>query len=206
MNSRTLFLSLLFFVHGLNAQHAVPVGSTGNTIALTITNSSYLPLPEITVRVLRHPSWISVTSGSVHIPMLVSNSQEEVHFSFNVDPATPAGKEGTITFDIESAWGARWAKEVDLITALPASVRLHQNYPNPFNPITVIPFTLPQAGFVSLKVFDILGRELSTLVNEQRPAGSHHALFDASTLPSGVYFYKLHATGTVAIQKMILAR
>ncbi len=98
----------------------------------------------------------------------------------------------------------------------PASVRLHQNYPNPFsagggsafggNPITVIPFTLPQAGFVSLKVFDILGRELSTLVNEHRPAGSHHAFFDASTLPSGVYFYKLHATGTVAIQKMILAR
>jgi hypothetical protein len=182
------------------------VGSTGNTIALTITNSSYLPLPEITVRVLRHPSWMTVASNSVHLPMLMGNSQEEVHFSFNVDPATPAGEEGAITFDIKSAWGVRWTKEIDLITALPASVRLHQNYPNPFNPITVIRFTLPQAGFVSLKVFDILGREVSSLLSEHLPAGSHRAFFDASTLPSGVYFYKLHAEGTVAIQKMILAR
>lgn len=80
------------------------------------------------------------------------------------------------------------------------------NYPNPFNPSTLIRFTLPEAGFVSLKVFDLLGREIAMLVNEHRTAGAHQVLFDASTLPSGMYFYKLEAAGVSAIQRMVLAR
>ncbi|HXG37817.1 MAG TPA: right-handed parallel beta-helix repeat-containing protein [Bacteroidota bacterium] len=80
------------------------------------------------------------------------------------------------------------------------------NYPNPFNPSTVIRFTLPEAGMASLKVIDLLGREVATLLNEERPAGTHQVQFDARTLPSGVYFYRLESAGKAAIQKMVLAR
>lgn len=80
------------------------------------------------------------------------------------------------------------------------------NYPNPFNPSTVIRFTLPQDGFVTLRVFDLLSREVATLVNEHRTAGTHQVLFDASVLPSGMYFYRLEAAGVSAVQKMVLAR
>jgi parallel beta-helix repeat protein len=87
----------------------------------------------------------------------------------------------------------------------PASLAV-VNYPNPFNPSTVIQFTLPDAGHVSLKVFDLLGREVATLLDEHRTAGTHQVHFDARALPSGLYFYRLDAAGTLAIQKMLLAR
>ena len=83
---------------------------------------------------------------------------------------------------------------------------LLQNYPNPFNPTTVIKFQIPTASKVSLKVFDILGNDVSDLVNEQREAGSYEVEFDASNLPSGVYFYKMQAGKFVAVNKMILLR
>ena len=89
---------------------------------------------------------------------------------------------------------------------IPIGFSLFQNYPNPFNSNTVIYFTLPEAGMISLSVFDPLGREVATLLNEQRPAGIHKVYFDAGTLPSGVYFYRLKSSGKMAIRKMLLVR
>jgi hypothetical protein len=76
---------------------------------------------------------------------------------------------------------------------IPNQFELRQNYPNPFNPATTIRYTLPKTQFVTLKVYDILGREVTTLVNERQPAGSYSILFDASQIPSGLYFYKITA-------------
>ena len=91
---------------------------------------------------------------------------------------------------------------------------LHQNYPNPFNPSTKIKFTIPsviasgtkQSQFVSLKVYDVLGNEVSTLVNEEKSAGTYEATFDASGLTSGIYFYKLQAGNFTESKKMILLK
>ena len=83
---------------------------------------------------------------------------------------------------------------------------LEQNYPNPFNPTTVISYQLPVSGNVTLKVYDLLGREVATLVNEYNPAGSHEVKFDGSVLPSGIYFYRLTAGNYTAVKKLMLLK
>jgi hypothetical protein len=86
------------------------------------------------------------------------------------------------------------------------SYSLEQNYPNPFNPSTVISYQLPVSSDVTLKVYDILGNEITTLVDEYRPAGRYEIEFNASSLPSGVYFYQLKAREFISTKKMILIR
>jgi len=83
---------------------------------------------------------------------------------------------------------------------------LHGNYPNPFNPVTEIAFDLPEAGAVSLKVFDLMGREVAVLVNGEKPAGQHTISFDARDLPSGVYICRMTANEFTASRKMMLIR
>jgi hypothetical protein len=83
---------------------------------------------------------------------------------------------------------------------------LDQNFPNPFNPTTNVEFRIANSELVTLKVLDVLGREISTLANEVRPAGVYTIRWDASSLPSGVYFYQLRAVGFVATKKMVLAK
>ena len=90
--------------------------------------------------------------------------------------------------------------------ASPSVISLSQNYPNPFNPSTTITYKLPQSSVVRLSVFDMLGREVSTLVDERREAGVHEVRFDASGLSSGVYFYRLKAASYVETKTLLLVR
>jgi hypothetical protein len=83
---------------------------------------------------------------------------------------------------------------------------LEQNYPNPFNPSTKIKFQLPKDGFVTLKVYDILGKEITTLINEEKSQGKYEVNFNASSLSSGVYIYKIQAGDFVSSRKMILLK
>ena len=90
---------------------------------------------------------------------------------------------------------------------IPNSYLLSQNYPNPFNPTTTINFSIPTDNFVTLKVFDVMGREVSTLINGHKNAGSYSIPFDATNLASGVYYYKLIAGSSFSqTKKMILLR
>ncbi len=89
---------------------------------------------------------------------------------------------------------------------LPTEYALLQNYPNPFNPSTVISYQLPVSSDIVLKVFDVLGNEITTLVDEFKIAGRYEVEYDASTLPSGVYFYQLRAGEYTAVKKMILLK
>ena len=90
---------------------------------------------------------------------------------------------------------------------LPSSHALAQNYPNPFNPSTTISFDLPADGRVRLEVYNVIGELVSTLIaDEAREAGTHATVFDATGLPSGVYFYRIQAGGFSAMRKMVLLR
>jgi photosystem II stability/assembly factor-like uncharacterized protein len=89
---------------------------------------------------------------------------------------------------------------------VPERLSLSQNYPNPFNPSTVIAYQLPTNNFVTLKIFDVLGREIASLVNERQTAGSHSVTFSANGLPSGVYFYRLQAGNYTETRKLVLLK
>jgi Secretion system C-terminal sorting domain len=86
------------------------------------------------------------------------------------------------------------------------SYSLVQNYPNPFNPTTTISYSLKKAGLITLKVYDILGKEVVTLVNENQEAGNYSVKFNASHLPSGIYFYKISSGIYTATKKLILLK
>jgi hypothetical protein len=89
---------------------------------------------------------------------------------------------------------------------IPASFMLTQNYPNPFNPSTAIQFALPKRGHVELKVYNTLGQEVAALVNEEKAAGTYSVQWNAGTVASGVYFYRLISGEHTSMQKMILAK
>ena len=108
-----------------------------------------------------------------------------------------------------------YSNEVEVDLSLPHIFSLAQNYPNPFNPITTIKYTIPnvtlsgnaiEGSRVILIIYDLLGNEITTLVNENKPAGNHEVSFDAKNLSSGTYFYKLQAGSFVETKKMILIR
>ncbi|HEX2868560.1 MAG TPA: T9SS type A sorting domain-containing protein [Ignavibacteriales bacterium] len=88
----------------------------------------------------------------------------------------------------------------------PQSYQLSQNYPNPFNPSTVIKYSIPENSFVSIKVYDILGKEVATLVNEEKSQGSYEVQFDAGKLTSGMYIYQIKANNFVEVKKMIVEK
>lgn len=89
---------------------------------------------------------------------------------------------------------------------IPKEYSLHQNYPNPFNPITTIGFNLQEDGIVKLTLYNILGQELRTLVNEYKESGVHTINFDASDLKSGMYLYKLETGSFTQTRKMTLIK
>lgn len=136
------------------------------------------------------------------------------HYAF-LDATVEGGK--TYTYKLHSRdfngamhdYAPRVTVEVrNVLPALPTEYRLEQNYPNPFNPSTIIVYDLPKASQVSLKVYDMLGREVATLVNANQAAGRYRVVFsaDASSLSAGVYFYVLSASGFQKMRKMLLVK
>jgi hypothetical protein len=108
-----------------------------------------------------------------------------------------------------------WYFSIDLITSvepaqtldnLPTAFRLEQNYPNPFNPSTTIRFAIPQRSHVTLKLYDILGRKVATLVDERLQPGEYKVVFDAGALASGVYVYRIQAGEFVRSMKLMLLK
>jgi len=94
----------------------------------------------------------------------------------------------------------------DISLRIPADFSLMQNYPNPFNPSTTIKYSVPKTSNVSIKIFDVLGNEIETLLSEEKPAGTYELTWNAANQPSGVYFYRLQAGSFVETKKMILLR
>jgi len=108
--------------------------------------------------------------------------------------------------------GYTWIGDTDVVATdvekeeVPVTYSLDQNYPNPFNPTTQIKYSILNAGNVSLKVFDVLGREVADLVNQQQDAGHYTVNFNASSLSSGIYFYRIESGSFISVKKMMLVK
>ncbi len=148
------------------------------------------------------------TAGGVFVSTDAGNSWEELNSGLtNLDiyalAITPNG------YVFAGSWGDGVFRSINSTTSVrdqdqaPSSFSLSQNYPNPFNPITKIQFTISDFGYTTFKVFDVLGREVATLVNEEKQPGVYETEFDGSQLSSGIYFYKLQTENYSSIKKMI---
>ncbi len=133
------------------------------------------------------------------------NSTEILKYTFN-DKNTNPGKFCYRLKQIDFDGTFSYSKVAEISVKSPDKFGLYQNYPNPFNPSTTINYSIPAAGNVELKIYDILGNEVANLVNETEESGNHSVLFDASKLASGVYLYTLRANNFVQTKKMMLLK
>jgi hypothetical protein len=191
--------------------HRVPFLSSGNVIELSVQNISELSLSGIIINVIDAPSWMNFKSKQKTIEAIASNCENIAEFSLSVDKSAVVNKEESISFTITTPSGEVWTKQVKIVVTPPERFALYQNYPNPFNPNTIISFQLPQTEHVVLKIFDILGRDVATLLDDMKEAGYHEIDIDATNYSSGIYFYQMTAKDqsgktTTARKKMILLR
>ena len=156
-----------------------------------ITNSNFLshPIaPDSSLEFTLHVFVDAVTNGTAHVRLRVGdyfNPSDTLGFQFTAS-----------TLPLTSV------KEEDV----PNSYSLRQNYPNPFNPSTKINFTLAKTGYVTLKVYDVIGKLVKTLLDGYKSSGDHTINFNATNLPSGIYFYRLQSDNFNSVRKMILIK
>lgn len=120
----------------------------------------------------------------------------------NLNPATYSYRLKQI--DLDGSF--EYSKEIEVEVGIPDNFTLYQNYPNPFNPATIISWQLPVGSHVTLKIYDLLGREITTLVDKEFEAGKYETVFDASEYSSGIYLYRLTASDFISSGKMQLIK
>ncbi|MCH7827526.1 MAG: T9SS type A sorting domain-containing protein [Bacteroidetes bacterium] len=203
------------------------VNQTVEILAFLQSNNSYLAL---VINIEEDPN---VTTVSGFINNVTQNSLSVALPSFIITPSTiflnlsyqPISVSDLVAGQEVTVWGNQVSPSqiealqiianTDIVTGIednknrltiPDNFSLSQNYPNPFNPSTRIRYTLSEVSFVTLKIYNILGKEVATLVNELKPSGTFEVTFNAHRLASGVYFYSLHAGNFVKTKKLILLK
>ena len=191
--------------------HRVPFLSSGSVIELSVQNVSEQSLSGIKINVIDAPSWMSFKSKQKTIEAIASNCENTAEFSFSVDKSAVVNKEQSISFTITTPSGEVWTKQVKIVVTPPERFELYQNYPNPFNPNTIIGFQLTDISKVNLKIYDILGREISVVLDDVKEAGYHEVDIDGTNYSSGIYFYQItvkdeRSKTTVARKKMLVVK
>ncbi len=133
------------------------------------------------------------------------NSNSPKTYSFTDDSPLGGSKFQYRLKQIDTDGKYEYSDEIE-VEIIPSKFALYQNYPNPFNPSTKIKYQIPEVSFVTLKVYDVLGKEVAALVNEEKQAGNYEVEFNAINLPSGIYFYRLQTGNFVATKKMVLMK
>lgn len=171
--------------------HHIPFASSGNTIELAIENSSTTPASSVSVELKSIPSWLKFSGVRQVIQKIDPQTARSVLFIFAVEKFTPVNRPIPLQFEIRTQDGQTWTKTITLSVSPPETFELSQNYPNPFNPATTITFQLPEDARVSLKIFNLLGQEVATLIDGEKQAGYHAQAWNANAFASGMYIYQL---------------
>jgi hypothetical protein len=191
----SLLICLLLLAAATHAQHVIPFASQGNVIELAVANMSRAQSSEVAVRMVGVPGWLRVAITEQTLRNIEPGHEALARFAFDVDHSAPVGQEVTISCILSTPDGQTWSKEIRLVVAAPDRFELFQNYPNPFNPKTEISYRTSEPGRVMLKVYNVLGQEVATLVDADQPAGAHRVEWNAVTFASGVYVYRLSVRG-----------
>ena len=218
----TIILLFASMVYSQNA-YKIPFSSKDNSIELTIRNGSAIKTKDINVKITDKPAWVKFDEESKSLEVLEGSEEKAVEFKFSVDKTAPVGEQTILKFEITDDKGESWEKEIAIEVSPPTEFKLYQNYPNPFNPSTTIEYTIPsntsspltkgrtEEGLVTLKIYDILGREVTTLVNQHQKPGFYRVAWNAGNYASGMYIYQLitkDGNGKIKIQrkKMLLMK
>jgi hypothetical protein len=187
------FIVLAFVASVSLSQEAyqIPFAAKGNTIELTVANTSPITATQVSVEATGAPSWVSYSQKTVMIDQLKAKSEKPVTFSFSIDKMAAVNKEETLTFTVKSKSDETWTKEIKIKVSPPEKFELFQNYPNPFNPTTTICYQLTRDSKVQLKVYNLLGQEVVTLVDGEKQAGYHQEVLDATRFASGMYISRI---------------
>ena len=206
-----------FVLHGATDAPTVDIWARG--VAKLVEDAAYTDITD----------YISVPAASYTLDITPGDDSTTVVVSYEADLSgldggsavvfasgffDPTANQNGPAFGIFAALGNGQVVQFATVTSVedldfsgtPNTFALEQNYPNPFNPSTTISFSLAQAGFVTLKVYNVLGQEVATLLQDRRDAGSFQVSFDASNLSSGLYFYRLETEGFVSVRQMMLIK
>jgi hypothetical protein len=194
-------------------QFVITVGCGGTCITDIIYTWANFHCDGITlvsgsIHSMRTGGW-AITDRNFSIQTSIGTNQTiTINGSFNLSGNTVSGTYSVNVYGTICA--GTWGPIMSLIDIneinIPTEYFLSQNYPNPFNPVTVIKYSIPEQNFVTLKVFDTQGNEITTLVNEVKPAGSYEIKYDAANLSSGIYFYKIQSGNYSQMKKMMLLK
>ncbi|MDR3625421.1 MAG: DUF4434 domain-containing protein, partial [Ignavibacteriaceae bacterium] len=192
-SEKTVQQCIAYFLYDSSSSILLPtrVNVSISTNNSDFTDAGVLAIPDIAT---------GTTASSCRCINTLLTSANARYVKFSVTP----GSEWTFDDEYEVRNGN--STGVNAEPVIPKEYSLSQNYPNPFNPSTVINYQITKKGNVSLKVFNILGKEIAALVNEEKPAGSYSVNFNASSIPSGVYFYQIKSGSYSATKKMILMK
>ena len=161
---------------------------------------------DVQVKISKHSPHLIFNKEEELIESIDAKEETETSFSFDIKREVPVNRKDTVEFLITGSKGVFTTKQFILNYIPPKDYKLEQNFPNPFNPTTTIQYQLPMDSKVTLKVYDILGSEVTTLVNEVQPAGYKEVKLDASSLSSGVYIYRLVTGDFISTKKMMVVK
>jgi hypothetical protein len=213
-----IYLSTQFFHSSMTSNHYFYLKNIGGdgTVDFHFTANSYILDEQLFVKghsrdtlICTYPvQYISNVWYPISVTFPGGAMYDTVYGSPRIQP--PYGYYNYVPTGINSSrivWWSDIATNVDnASTILPSEFILSQNYPNPFNPTTTVSFSLPYKSFVSIKIFDLIGRDVATIVLEELSAGSHSRQWNSEDLPSGVYFYRLQAGSFTETKKLVLLR
>ena len=209
----TKFLLLLVIILLLSGSiiaqtiYEIQPGTKGNEIKLTVANvSEENPATNVNIFLTRKSSALSFNKETETIEMIEAKAEAGALFTFDVERNVSINKKDTIDFMITSSDGIMMTKQFVFSYVGPKEFKLEQNFPNPFNPTTTIQYQLPQDARVTLKIYDILGSEVATLVNEEQEAGYKEVQFTGSNIASGMYVYRLQAGEYISVKKMLMVK
>jgi hypothetical protein len=206
-----LFLTINNYIPvELNSFTAIPLDNSVNLnwLTATETNNSGFQIDRSKKLEARNDDWINIDF------VIGNGTTTEPQFYSFVDEKLSSGIYKYRLKQIDFDGNYEYSNEIEVdVDITPKEFILHQNYPNPFNPSTNIQYSIGTRQFVQLKVYDVWGNEIATLVNEEKPSGLYNIKFTMTNLPagrqgfsSGIYFYKLQAGGFVQTKKMILMK